>query len=723
MSPEVKKKWINTLKFFAAYLVAAWTFLQFVDWVLIRYNISPHWVDILLWFFIGISPSLIIYLYHQERLSKRIVKLREKIFIPLNFIILFIGLYFGFGNTDLGATTKEINYTDEQGEAQTKTITKEEFRIGIPIFNFDQINKDSTTTWLQWGIGQLLNEDLLQNKNLSPEYLGEANTSDKIRTASLFYDYYVDGNYQKVGDDYEITVHVRKATNGKSLNKQTFKGPDVLKLLDDISVFITSSLGFVESNKLNYIDLPISEFMSNSLPAIEAYVSNNYTKAYNIDETFALAYLEEAKISTAFNKGKLETQDITDKAFTYKSKLPLQKQLEVYIQRSLAYDNYDEAEAQVKLQLEVDPSNDFYNNVLFSIYGETKNVEGYLKASEALFRKDPSNESGLSLGTASLVSGNDDEFLKALAPFELINPDLKILKLEPLILKGDIKKAEAIFEEYKLAEPRNTNRFRAYDSIFKFYKNNTPKVENLEQFVGTYRSGVNEQMIDFWINGDRLVQYVKNQSMRPLVSAGPEAVGGGFLLGDTFYSKLIKSETNGKVIGISAYQFFWRITDNRIYWKLDDDIIAANEAFEMNNIEEAIGLYEVAIASNPKHGYLPNILSHLKYTQNKDKDSLLMQHQKFAGSYGPRKFWVEDGKFYYKRKGEDSELSKVELLSVSENRYMDLTRLGTMMAFEKDPSGKMASNSYSFIIGEDLVFEWRVSDNNDSVTNYFLKDD
>ena len=46
MSPEVKKKWINTLKFFAAYLVAAWTFLQFVDWVLNRYNISPHWVDI-----------------------------------------------------------------------------------------------------------------------------------------------------------------------------------------------------------------------------------------------------------------------------------------------------------------------------------------------------------------------------------------------------------------------------------------------------------------------------------------------------------------------------------------------------------------------------------------------------------------------------------------------------------------------------------------------------
>ena len=134
-----KKKWFNTLKFFAAYLVAAWTFLQFVDWILNRYNVSPYWVDILLWFFIGLSPSLLIFLYHQERLSRRIIKLREKIFIPLNIIILIAALYFGFGNSDLGATTKDISFENETGELETKTITKEEFRVGIPIYGFKQI--------------------------------------------------------------------------------------------------------------------------------------------------------------------------------------------------------------------------------------------------------------------------------------------------------------------------------------------------------------------------------------------------------------------------------------------------------------------------------------------------------------------------------------------------------------------------------------------------------
>ena len=83
-----QKKWVKTFQFFAAYLVAAWTLLQFVDWVLNRYNISPYWVDILLWFFIGIIPSLLIYLYHHERLNQLIFKRREKIIFPIKRVLL-----------------------------------------------------------------------------------------------------------------------------------------------------------------------------------------------------------------------------------------------------------------------------------------------------------------------------------------------------------------------------------------------------------------------------------------------------------------------------------------------------------------------------------------------------------------------------------------------------------------------------------------------------------
>ncbi|MBR9914040.1 MAG: hypothetical protein GYB32_04310 [Algicola sp.] len=717
MSTEInrQKKWLKVLKFFAAYLVAAWTFLQFVDWVLNRYDISPYWVDVLLWLFIGIIPSLLIYLYHQERLNKLIFRRREKIIIPLNIILLVMTLYFVFGNSDLGATTKEISFENTEGQLETKRFTKEEFRVGVPIYGFNQISEDSTISWMRYGIGKLLLEDLLQNKNLSPEFMFLTNTTTKIREASLFNEFYIDGNYQKIGDNYEITTFIRKATNGKVIKQQLFKGPDVLKLLDDISAYITSESGFVESNNLRYIDLPINEFISNSLPAIEAYTNGDYKKAYDIDSKFALAYLKEAERNRNYNKGKLETQDIIDKAAALKNKLPLQKQLEISIQRNLAYDNYEEAEKLVKLQLEVDPNNDFYNRVLFSIYGETKNTTAFLNTADALFKNDPNAETGINLSKAALVNGEDQRILDEIGTYEMINPRVRALKLEPLLFQGDVNSAEKLFNELKLTYPEYKNRSRAYDSIFTFLKSDDYQSKNLEQFVGLYRSAINEQVKEYWIENDRLIQYVKNQDMSAFLPAGKHAFGGGFILETTFYTELIK-DTNGKPIGLNTFQFNWSNTINRLYWKIDTSISKANEAYENNNLEAAEKLFEIAIENNPKHVYLKNILEHLVYLRTKNSDSLQRQFKRHSGTYGPRNFWVEDGKFYYKRKGNTADLARVELLPISENKYIDLTRLSTIMEFEPLDNDTFASFAHSFNTN---TWEWEVLKDE---TNFFTKE-
>ncbi|MEY8848634.1 hypothetical protein AB9K26_07450 [Psychroserpens sp. XS_ASV72] len=708
-----KKKWFRTLQFLAAYLVAAWTFLQFIDWILNRYNISPYWVDVLLWFFVGIIPSLLIYLHNQERINKRILYLREKIIFPLNIILLALVLYFGFGNSDLGATTKNITFENSDGEVETKTITKEEFRVGFPIFDFKQEVKDSTTSWMQYGIGRILMEDLLQNKNLSPDFMRLTSTTDKIREASLFYDFYIDGRYKKTNDGFEITTYIRKASNGKILTEKTFRGANVLPLLDEISVFITSEAGFVEQNGLNYIDLPINEFMSNSLPALEAFVNGNYSKAYEIDKNFALAYLENAKRKSLYNHGKLETQDIIDKAFALKNKLPLQKQLEVFIQRNLAYNNYKEAEKQVNLQLEVDPSNDFYNRVLFSIYGDTKQIESYLKKSEELFEKDPKAENGMNLAIATLVNGDEEELLKALKPYEVISPEIKKLKLAPLILTGKIREAEKILEELKFGNYRN-DRLQVYDTIIKRLKNNTPKIENLKQFEGKYISNTNEQVTEFWLEDNRLIRYVSHQRMQRMIPVGPNTIGGGYVGDQTWLLQLVK-DTLGKPIGIKSDVYYWNGKNTGWLWKIDSHITKAEEAFDKGDYNTAKHYYEIALKENPNHEYINNILAHITYVSNNDKEHLLAQHKSFEGTYGPRKFWIENDKFYYKRKGENIDLPKVELLPISENRYMYLTRLGTIMQFEENDQQELASVPYSLSV-DDMT--WNRLDGD---TNYFIK--
>ncbi|WP_298757136.1 hypothetical protein [uncultured Psychroserpens sp.] len=714
--PKRQKKWIKTLKILAAYLVAAWTFLQFVDWILNRYNISPHWVDVLLWLFIGIIPSLAIYLYHQERINKRILKLREKILFPLNIIILCIVVYFGFGNSDLGATTKEIKYTNESGQTESKTITKEEFRIGIPIFAFENLTNDDSQEWLRYGIGRLLYQDLTQNKSLSPDFADISNTTSKIKEASLFYDFYVDGTFNKIGDDYEIKTFIKKSTNGKTLKEQTFKGPNLLVLLDDISVFITNQSGFVESNTLKYLDFPINEFMSNSMEALKEFIHGNYDKATSIDNRFTLAYLEDAKRALRFNRGKLETQDIADKAFAHRNKLPLQRQLEVNIQRNLAYENYDLAEEQVKLQLEVDPNNDFYNQVLYAIYGETRQTNKYLETTERLFTNEPNPDNGINLAVASMVRGDDDRLIAEIKKYEIINPSLSIFKLQPLLFKGKFTEAKNLLKDIKTLHPGYENRWQVYDTAIAYLIKNKLNTELYKDFVGRYRYDYNEQTLDLWIENDRIIRYVKNQSMAPLLLAGPQSIVGGFINSRTWRYDLVYN-SSGKVIAMKTAQHDYKNSVSTWYWKEDQSILDAHRAFDKGKLDEAEKLYEIAVKENPEHAYLKNIVKHLQYRKVITPDSLQLQNKHFEGSYGPRKFWVENGKFYYKRKEENVNLPKVELLPISENTYMNNTKLGTLMTFETTDEGRLASVPHSFNT-ETMTWNRLAEETN----NYYVKD-
>lgn len=95
--------------------------------------------------------------------------------------------------------------------------------------------------------------------------------------------------------------------------------------------------------------------------------------------------------------------------------------------------------------------------------------------------------------------------------------------------------------------------------------------------------------------------------------------------------------------------------------------------------------------------------------------TVLNQFKSHEGQYGPRNFWVESGKFYYKRQDDEVNLPKVELLPVNDTLYMDMTRLGTLMAFTKTQRN-LVSKSYSL---DDISLKWILRDKN---LNVFEKD-
>lgn len=716
------KKWKKTFQFLAAYLVAAWTFLEFLDWILSRYSLSPYWVDIFLTIFIGVIPSLLIYLYHRERINQRILRLREKVVFPLNLLLLLIVLYIGFGSADLGATTKSINYVTETGEQRTTLITKEAFRTGFYIYNFEPIPEDSTNAWLEFGISDLLFEDLIQNKNLSPEVLGITTTADKVKEASLFHNFYIDGDFTKTDSVYTVNTYIRNAKNSKIIYQETFEGPDIVDLIDEITVFVTSSFESKEINGPNYLDLDISEITSSNIEALKYFTYGDYENAIAEDSSFALAYLLEGRRKLNFSQGKIEERNLADMAYRYREKLPLQRRSEALVLKYLAYDQFDDAEQLVKLQLEVDPSSETYNRTLRNIYGRTKNLEEYTELGYQAWENEKNRITGMNQIDAGLIRGDSDDILKELNTFASITPDNEIivaLTFLPQLFNGDMDEARETLERIELLHPELELHTRSYKQALAYLDANEVTLEDLRKFEGEYRSTRGEQTSTFWVDNDILLQYVSNQDITPVVVGGEQTLFSGHPgLGRTTRKEFLKDSTD-KFYAYVLHQYSYQDSVLVSYWKTDESILRAENLLTRKVLDSARIAYEKAIEANPNHFYLKNALAHINYVTGIDSLTLASQLREVSGTYSkegaenPRKFWVQEGRLMYKREG----LPSKELLPVSKTRYMSMSDFGTHLEFEYKDGKAIASYVWSF---NPENMEW--VENWGPEINYLLKD-
>ena len=106
-----------------SYLLGAWALLQFVDWLVLRYHISPLWTDLVFAFLLAMLPSVFLYTYyHKSTESKRWRKL-EKIVIPSNVIVALGLVIFLFAGKSLSATASEVTITNESGEQVQRLVT------------------------------------------------------------------------------------------------------------------------------------------------------------------------------------------------------------------------------------------------------------------------------------------------------------------------------------------------------------------------------------------------------------------------------------------------------------------------------------------------------------------------------------------------------------------------------------------------------------------------
>jgi hypothetical protein len=149
------------------YLGISWAIVEAVGFLVDRYLLSSHLVDLCIVILLSMVPSVLILAYFHGTPGRDEWTLPEKVGIPTNLLVCVALIAFLFAGKDLGATTMTVTVADEEGQAVERVIPKSEFRKKVVLFPFENASGDSTLDWLQYGMPLGVWADLRQDMFIS----------------------------------------------------------------------------------------------------------------------------------------------------------------------------------------------------------------------------------------------------------------------------------------------------------------------------------------------------------------------------------------------------------------------------------------------------------------------------------------------------------------------------------------------------------------------------
>lgn len=310
------------------YVGACWVVIEILDRLSDRYYLSPYLTDIVFWGLYSLLPTVFLLAWTHGRPGKDRVTRAEKIGIPLNLIASIGLLLMVFGSKDLSATAELVTVANELGQDESHYVPKDSYRRRLAVFFFANDGGDPSLDWLQYGVTELLTQDLQQNPFIvvtSPWPHHGTGSYGRMQAAgyddgldlplSLKQDiahaanraYFIDGGLDRVGDQFRVTANIWNTESLGRLAELTEQGDDLLAVVDRISTGIREVLE-IPSAGGGAGDLPLRETYGPSVAAVKSYIearnalmfandfaeSNRlYDQAIDADPGFVLAWFRK----------------------------------------------------------------------------------------------------------------------------------------------------------------------------------------------------------------------------------------------------------------------------------------------------------------------------------------------------------------------------------------------------------------------------------------------
>jgi predicted Zn-dependent protease len=370
-------------QYFVVYIGVAWGIMQFTQFIVGVFLLSPHWIKIAIFAPLLLWPSYLLVVYRHGRPGADSWGLAEKLGIPANLFLAFGALFFMFQGKDLGAATTNVTVADETGNVVERKVAKQEFRKRVLLFDFDSGELTDDDLWLTGFIPDAVYVDTLGSDFLDPvaanQFVEKLRRSGypKLRNVplalkrevadELHADWIFSGTIGRAGQKYTATVSLHAAGDGKRAAEDSYVADNLFDLVDRISADLRHHLEIPD--RKDVADLPTGEHFTSNQTALKLYgqarnlivVDSNWNAAIPLlqqavaaDPTFTLAQHSLANLLLLSNRNP-EAVAPMQAALANNYRLPERAQFIVKADYYAVTQNIDKAWAVVEMWAQLYP--------------------------------------------------------------------------------------------------------------------------------------------------------------------------------------------------------------------------------------------------------------------------------------------------------------------------------------------------------------------------------
>ena len=297
------------------YVASVWVVIEILDRLVERYLLSPYLSDIVFWGLYSLIPAVMLIAWTHGRPGKDKMTRLEKVGVPINLIATLGLLITVFGDKDFDQAATQITVSNELGQQETHYIPSETFRRRMAVFFFTNESGNPRLDWLQYGITELLVQDLQQDAFVlarSPwnnygngfySRMRRGGFNDGLNVPLTLmrkianeanHQYFIDGSLDKPGDKYVLTARVYDTQTMEELAELETDGRDIYTATDRLSKDVRKALDVPESSRRIAEDLPLTETYGQSEEALKAYIQGLNARLFDNDFVKSNEYFDEA---------------------------------------------------------------------------------------------------------------------------------------------------------------------------------------------------------------------------------------------------------------------------------------------------------------------------------------------------------------------------------------------------------------------------------------------